>query len=1249
MRKNKIVAVMLLVFVLALSFVLTACVTDEHQCTSKCPECGKCLNKECTQEACKEKCPGHEEKPEHVCGHKCPTCGKCTDTTCTDPVCADKCPGHEPTPPAHECTSKCPVCGKCTNKDCTEEVCKDKCQGHHPDTCPEKCPVCDGCTDDECTNPACEIKCDCVVNDKRALANALTFVKTQYQDVITTTKDYTLPAVQPINGYEADRVTTKKYDVAITWTITKISGLDVVTLTLDETKNLYNVTVTYGPETNAQETTYKISATFTIGTETATWSMERTVPAFVFTTYEEYLTNCEKQSDTVMNVKAYVIGAIQSGSSIGSLYVQDAQGNGYYVYKPDFDGKKEAGTLDRDKVNQFFPVGTEVIVTGVGKVYGGQYEFTSNDNSKTWPTVTKTGRTAKEAGVTLGYKDGTADWSAAANSEDSKLVKYQNSLVELKLVTMTSVDGSYYYFTIGENKVQFNVYSNVYFITEEENKTLFAKFVPGNTATVKGIVSVFSKKYQIYPVSVEAISNVQEPDRTDAEKITFEHDLLNVDKAVSIDGYQMKLTTVGTKYDTVKIAWTSDSENCVVKDGVATFTVPDTGSVKVTLTAVFTCGEATQTFTYEITVEPMAATSIADVIAAKVDANKVYKIVGWIVAAGGDKEKAGSFVVSDGTGAIFSYNKQKVEVGNKVIVYGTRAVNYGVAQLGTTKLVVVTPEEGETFTEGEATEWAAADIDLSKLSKDNIAEYTGKYYKITGSTYALDSSYTITQYNGKQLLSLYMNSGLTESCKAYIGKEVVVYGWVRGCYTGKYLQLQVTKIEKVAEPEKTDAEKVADAEKAIGKALTISKVGETELYTSTDVTVTWVINGETTLATLAGNKLTVAALPTDADGTFTLTATIKSGEVIKTVDVTVTVKKVVTTVNDGTAEKPYTVEEVVAVTANLGKDEYTKNMVYVKGIVKSFEKGSYVKNLYLVDTTDSTVSFLVFSANFTETVKEIAVGDTIVVYGAVKNYNGTIEMTNVKVNNETVHGFPSLISCTAGQGTISIAEGSSDKATVTIANDQKTGENYTTFVFEVTVAEGYELVSVKVDGVVLTAENGKYTGRIAGNTLISVETKVVGAKDPVVVGSLTFPAKTQEKVGAYTKTWAASNDYSAWSISNFNNNNNDAKWTYIKCGSKNAASVASIVNTTAIADAITKINVKFSAIGNVNSIKLIVAKDAACTDVVETIDGSTSAKDQVFNITTPTAGLYYKLVIDCSKASGNGPVVLTQIDYYAVK
>lgn len=1147
MRKNKIVAVMLLVFVLALSFVLTACVTDEHQCTSKCPVCGKCLNKECTQEACKEKCPGHEEKPEHVCGHKCPTCGKCTDTTCTDPVCADKCPGHEPTPPAHECTSKCPVCGKCTNKDCTEEACKDKCQGHHPDTCPEKCPVCDGCTDDDCTDPACEIKCDCVVNDKRALANALTFVKTQYQDVITTTKDYTLPAVQPINGYEADRVTTKKYDVAITWTITKISGLDVVTLTLDETKNLYNVTVTYGPETNAQETTYKISATFTIGTETATWSMERTVPAFVFTTYAEYLTGCEKQSKDLMNVKAYVIGAIQSGSSIGSLYVQDAQGNGYYVYKPDFDGKDAAGTLDRDKVNELFPIGTEVIVSGVGKVYNGQYEFTSNDNSKTWPTVTKTGLTAETAGVTLGYKDGTADWSAAKDNTDEALIKYQNSLVELKLVTMTSVDGSYYYFTIGENKVQFNVYSNVYFITDAENKTLFEKFAVGNTATVKGIVSVFSKKYQIYPVSVEAISNVQEPDRTDAEKITFEHDLLNVDKTVSIDGYQMKLTTVGTKYDTVKIAWTSDSENCVIKDGVATFTVPDTGSVKVTLTAVFTCGEATQTFTYEITVEPMAATSVADVIAAKVDANKVYKIVGWIVAAGGDNNKAGSFVVSDGTGAIFSYNKQKVEVGNKVIVYGTRSDSFGVAQLGTTKLVVVTPEEGETFTEGAATEWAAADIDLSKLSKDNIAEYTGKYYKITGSTYAIDGSYTQTQFNGKQLLSLYMSDAMTKNYASFIGKEVVVYGWVRGCKTSNYLTIQVTKVEKVAEPEKTDAEKVAAAEKAIGTTLTISKAGETELYTSTEVTVTWAI-GETTLATLAGNKLTVAALPTDADGTFTLTATIKSGEVEKTVDVTVTVKKEPATVaGKGSVEAPTTVAEAIEAAKTMDGGAYSTGVWYVKGYIvgtPSYNSKHSNYTVMIADDKGGSTTFKLYGVKVNGKSDVLYENDLIVVSGYLQHF---VSAAGAHEYELTFNGSTDCLLevYTAGTSSVTVAEDSSKNATVDLGG-KETATNGTNLEFTVTVAEGYQLVSVKVNGDAVTATEGKYTVAVEGNIVITVATAEAGAALPTVLAAFTFEAsgETGHQDGVSAATYEATVNGYKLAISsgtNFYTKANDAK------------------------------------------------------------------------------------------------------------
>ena len=63
----------------------------------------------------------------HACESKCEECGKCLDTECTEAVCADKCQGH--TPP-HACESVCEVCGKCTDSECTEAVCAEKCEGH---------------------------------------------------------------------------------------------------------------------------------------------------------------------------------------------------------------------------------------------------------------------------------------------------------------------------------------------------------------------------------------------------------------------------------------------------------------------------------------------------------------------------------------------------------------------------------------------------------------------------------------------------------------------------------------------------------------------------------------------------------------------------------------------------------------------------------------------------------------------------------------------------------------------------------------------------------------------------------------------------------------------------------------------------------------------------------------------------------------------------------------------------------------
>lgn len=85
--------IIMLVVVMCLALVLTACQPEAHVCQSKCPTCGKCTNQDCKDPACADKCQGHTTQ--HVCESKCPVCGKCTNMECTDPVCAEKCEGHE--------------------------------------------------------------------------------------------------------------------------------------------------------------------------------------------------------------------------------------------------------------------------------------------------------------------------------------------------------------------------------------------------------------------------------------------------------------------------------------------------------------------------------------------------------------------------------------------------------------------------------------------------------------------------------------------------------------------------------------------------------------------------------------------------------------------------------------------------------------------------------------------------------------------------------------------------------------------------------------------------------------------------------------------------------------------------------------------------------------------------------------------------------------------------------------------------
>lgn len=173
------------------------------------------------------------------------------------------------------------------------------------------------------------------------------------------------------------------------------------------------------------------------------------------------------------------------------------------------------------------------------------------------------------------------------------------------------------------------------------------------------------------------------------------------------------------------------------------------------------------------------------------------------------------------------------------------------------------------------------------------------------------------------------------------------------------------------------------------------------------------------------------------------------------------------------------------------------------------------------------------------------------------------------------------------------------------------------------------------------------------NLLVLVSAAVM-AQNQAVWKSLTFPDenKAENKCSAYTTTWTAKIGDDTWSVSNFNNNN--WGWTHIRCGRKKTASTASIMNDAAFTEAVTKVVVNISEakqLDKVNSVNLIVAKDQACNDIVETVagsfgEGTSFTGDLTFNVTAPAKNLFYKLVFDMNGGTANGFIHVDAVDYY---
>lgn len=195
-----------------------------------------------------------------------------------------------------------------------------------------------------------------------------------------------------------------------------------------------------------------------------------------------------------------------------------------------------------------------------------------------------------------------------------------------------------------------------------------------------------------------------------------------------------------------------------------------------------------------------------------------------------------------------------------------------------------------------------------------------------------------------------------------------------------------------------------------------------------------------------------------------------------------------------------------------------------------------------------------------------------------------------------------------------------------------------------------------------TATNGKVTFNVAAQApgadarSAEITLSYEGAADVVVTVNqaagagaekssytITWNAtNNSKKISSYTDSWTVTADGLTCNMNNFNNNNNG--WNLVKCGSKKAASVATIITASAIPEAIKTVTITIDAItaASINSIKLYVS-DSSSFGSTEAGTFTAASGDQSVVIASPANNKYYKIEVDCKKGSGNGFLTLSKL------
>lgn len=401
------------------------------------------------------------------------------------------------------------------------------------------------------------------------------------------------------------------------------------------------------------------------------------------------------------------------------------------------------------------------------------------------------------------------------------------------------------------------------------------------------------------------------------------------------------------------------------------------------------------------------------------------------------------------------------------------------------------------------------------------------------------------------------------------------------------------------------------------------------------------------VATLKDNKFTVAKgdkMSIHSDGTVATTVTMDALTAVEAYGYDHDENKTTVVTENNVVKK--TLKELNEMTTD---DD--ANLYVTTGVLTKIENAQY-GNLYLTDKAtgeelyvygtyiDNNYSFDGTNFSFDKGAKVITsdyLGKEITVAGTFKNFNGTKELVNAVVIDSSAEKVAAKV----------VTEYDAEKGTVTV-EEGKVGDKLTV---TATPKEGYKVSSIKVNDQALTVAEDN-TAEFTAELNNKVVVEFVSESAPVAkVYTVSFVKDNCENSTDYVsnKAWKNTTDGLTYSIVNCANNNKG--WDFIKAGSKKKDSIATITTDSPFTEAIAESAITIDNVNNkfINSIKLLVSTSADfTTDTTTSYDVNVAKGEQTTKIKTPVANAYYRYVIDCKKASSNGPIAISKITFTTV-